>query len=914
MKRLNVPQELKGPWDSLLILTFGAQLDFFENALARQLADRCRNRVILCDGAQYHEICDQVLRSPGFVRHMNQRYLVAGVSGPSGCAHAKCVLLVNREEGRLLVGSGNLTLQGYARGHELFTRYEYKPESPDRLAEFAAVRRAVDRMGELGWFQPEALSQIREMWERAPWIRASTASDSAVRTNLETPFIDQFVELVGGEPVDVLHVMAAFHDEREAALERLLEQLAPQLCRIYYQPEQTSADPDALSAVLSRWGGQTEVIAYSAKGAKGAESYCHAKVFVADTSARSVCLQGSANLSQVALLRSASSGNFEMANLLVGGRGEYGHVFETLQLKKPSTDLAKLKLALRRDETEQKRSDVWTLTAAAADGDRLTVYTSGEPPAKEFYALTVGDQRFLMRLQTATGERLVFLVDAALRPAFDIPLALRLVWLDAGGGEHTSNSVVVCNVGRLQRTIDARVASRSAQAFGGLELNDEEIEQLVVEMAAGLLQDKADAFRVAAATRPASRPQEPGAPATALDEIDWDAVRSSHRYQQYLSGRHAVHSQGSLLSALLGSINSQFRGIVTPASEAALEVGISVLVDPKLVEEEERADGLDEAAAVGQSELIQRREEERGRHLWAVLRNFINRFVAGTFDPIFSLQMGPEVVVKNYRVMLHLLTLLLDRTATRPEFDSEFLVRTTDEFVVTMLLQYLPRLEPPYDADAQKLLEENTAVAGTLVALALAAGVSERIGATELLRKTRDALREALESEMLPLDRRVRSEMSEALPQVGKTLRSMSEGLECLARAANWGTSADLRGRVAAALGIHPSALLFERSQLSRDGETMNTSSLLLSGSGLRPTREQLLAGLAEWARANKADLYRISLPGAPTAYGERRLELFYDPATKTVEYWDGRIPAVELKAPASQWDERLASLQKPNE
>ena len=123
MNELQLPEQLKGPWHHALVLTYGADIPFFENALWRQFSTRCRNKIILADGQCYLEACANYARS-GLVRHLNQRYVAEGIFAPHA-AHAKFILLTNSERGRLLVGSGNLGWQGYASGGELFTQYEY---------------------------------------------------------------------------------------------------------------------------------------------------------------------------------------------------------------------------------------------------------------------------------------------------------------------------------------------------------------------------------------------------------------------------------------------------------------------------------------------------------------------------------------------------------------------------------------------------------------------------------------------------------------------------------------------------------------------------------------------------------------------------------------------------------------------
>ena len=136
MNHLELPSQLKGPWQHALILTYGADLPFFENALWRQFSGRCRNKIILADGQRYLEACMHYAQN-GLVRHLNHLYVTEGIF-TSHAAHAKLILLTNSTQGRLLVGSGNLSWQGYASGGEQFSLYEYNAEDDIRAETFNA--------------------------------------------------------------------------------------------------------------------------------------------------------------------------------------------------------------------------------------------------------------------------------------------------------------------------------------------------------------------------------------------------------------------------------------------------------------------------------------------------------------------------------------------------------------------------------------------------------------------------------------------------------------------------------------------------------------------------------------------------------------------------------------------------------
>ena len=112
MNEIGIPDQLAGEWQHALFLTYGVEIPLFEGALWRQLAPGCRNKVILADGQRFLAACSSYAQ-PGLVRHLNHLYVADGVLHQFS-VHAKAILLTNETSGRLMVGSGNLGMQGIA--------------------------------------------------------------------------------------------------------------------------------------------------------------------------------------------------------------------------------------------------------------------------------------------------------------------------------------------------------------------------------------------------------------------------------------------------------------------------------------------------------------------------------------------------------------------------------------------------------------------------------------------------------------------------------------------------------------------------------------------------------------------------------------------------------------------------------
>ena len=102
--RMRIPTLLDAAWDSALIMTYGADLEFYEQHIL-PLLNRSRNRVIFSDGRQTaRRLTDANDRVQ--LRGVNRTYVIAPIRA-NRAAHAKLIMLLSEDQGLLAVGSGN---------------------------------------------------------------------------------------------------------------------------------------------------------------------------------------------------------------------------------------------------------------------------------------------------------------------------------------------------------------------------------------------------------------------------------------------------------------------------------------------------------------------------------------------------------------------------------------------------------------------------------------------------------------------------------------------------------------------------------------------------------------------------------------------------------------------------------------
>ena len=325
---LHLPELIQGRWASAVVLTYGAELTFFQRYLAPQLS-QVPLRLILTDGSHLPDLMRSAAEEPELSRQVNRSYIVAPIRHPRA-AHAKIILLSGPSTGRLLIGSGNLGPQGYTTPGELWHVYRYDEANTEHLREFAVVRDLIDMLGQDGLLDPPVLEVLAQTWRRSPWIHATPTSTSTpaqpatIRHNRDVPLARAFVDAIAalGQPVQILTVYAPFYDSDAGALAYLLQQLKPRRVRVLLRHD-TSVEASALGRTLQTASFEL----FDVKVITDECTYLHAKWLHASTADHEVLLTGSANLSRPALLNTWTEGNIEAGVLQVRPRGGFDHLY-----------------------------------------------------------------------------------------------------------------------------------------------------------------------------------------------------------------------------------------------------------------------------------------------------------------------------------------------------------------------------------------------------------------------------------------------------------------------------------------------------------------------------------------------------------------------------------------------------------
>ena len=428
---MKIARSFNSRWTSFFATTYSIELEFFDEYLFRRLGEPPLNSTILIDAGTHARLWtnggDQARR----LRRVNRDYLLRPVLFGHGAFHPKTYLMGNVSEGRLLVGSGNLTLAGVERGREVFS--EFRSTEPDDMGSIHSWRQWMDGIVERLADEEVTYRWLRLRRECGDWLEGDGAGSRFIGTG-ERSILDQFADGIDG-PVDELHVMAPFYDREALALKTLLDRFRPARLHLYLGAR-TSVHGPALAAVVADFDGQVSLLEIDPL------EFVHAKLIGIIVNNHSHLLVGSANLSQAALLGTGESWvNVEACVAVELSAEEMRQAFMPPEHCWQETSADRItELEFSGDE-RPLGLPVHLKAARPEPNGRVTIDATGAIPADA--ELTAGGQGQPIKEATTVA-----------------PLALPgeggvLVWLRTADGSDLSNRVPLDDRRRLERLVGA---------------------------------------------------------------------------------------------------------------------------------------------------------------------------------------------------------------------------------------------------------------------------------------------------------------------------------------------------------------------------------------------------------------------------------------------------------------------------
>ncbi|MEV7604186.1 hypothetical protein AB0N65_01925 [Paenarthrobacter sp. NPDC089322] len=706
---LVLPELLQGQWSSSLILTYGADLGFFEHRLAGQLA-RVPLRLVLGDGRRLGEKLAEAATTGQRLRMANRSYLAAPIRH-SRAAHAKLILLLGPREGVLVVGSGNLGHDGYASPGELWHVFRYHEEQPQHLDEFASARALIEGLAIRELLDPPTVDLLQTLWGMAPWLPTAPMASAAVRHNLDQPLIDQLAAVVDW-PVREIITHAPFHDPECAALERLVELFTPERLRVLVSRD-TSVDPKRLVSALSKTtNAALEIIEVASDPA----AYIHAKWIHLKGDTAETILTGSANLSRSALLRTAHDGNVEAGIITTVDPGGFAAIYDQLR-HSDVTDATAIGLTFRSTEETVEASAHPVVLWSRLDGRRLTIMFDRAVDDELELVISAFSAGVMWTRKRLNGQIVEFdLNDESAAVVAEGGALTIQIGKDASKPSYSWPYQLAAIRGRLQKA-----GSRDQlQQIGNLPDRDADLYALLQELESSLVFDPVSAWRVA---QPGSQPAASSGIGEVIswEDLDWSRVRRDPRFTGYLKSGRSTGEPLTDIQLILAAIAGRLGdlGVETTTAGAGAEDD-SELADEGTQDASEIAEDIENEL---DDELARRSLNVTTRTRMAYNR-FVKRYTAATGDRAFTDELGPIVSAKNAAIFSNLLASLLERGAVDPN------LAVKAQVVIWRLIWGTPdapglltNLEADERTQVDKLLEDTNVRATTLRAIARTSGL-----------------------------------------------------------------------------------------------------------------------------------------------------------------------------------------------
>lgn len=355
----NIFQDLPAnKFHSAVFTSFTMDLSHFDNQVLRVLQEKkvCSFNILM-DQRQLDKYIDFAIPS---VNHVGKEYSVTGILS-QGAFHPKLSLFIGEKDLLLLYGSGNLTVPGLGKNHEVFSGLYAKEEDQTQmpliieawsfiLRHCRNVDGYVRRRVENEIVENSTLLRQKVKYIPHSFINIDKSLSAALLYNEENDSIfHQMVNLIPFDEISLVTVVSPYYDVDGSALLGLLKEAPNAKMEVLLQQE-CQLPPNKIKKDK-----RIRFIDFDMTERGGDKSYngfaftpfLHAKIFHFKTKSGEYCVIGSANATEAALGVNGKAKNEEFCVLLYSSNR---HFLKELGLTKRET------LEMKVTEIERKSS------------------------------------------------------------------------------------------------------------------------------------------------------------------------------------------------------------------------------------------------------------------------------------------------------------------------------------------------------------------------------------------------------------------------------------------------------------------------------------------------------------------------------------------------------------------------------
>lgn len=416
-------------YEACILCSYGLGLHFFENYLMNlEGLYSCEQITVFTDYMTY----EGFMQGGYQPRWLNRKYLVIPLQ-TTGVFHSKLYMLASESKATIAVGSANLTRGGIASNLELLSYFEISEQNTTYAV---LLQRCLDYARQLGHLSNSkvAIDQIDTFTRICHrFLKAGQDVEPLFVHNLETPVLPTLIQHVQEQDIDKVQILSPFFDRQLAPLQVLRKAFPGADIEIYVQQHKSNFPVDTQKELI---GNSTlRMYVYHA-----IERYMHGKAILFHAKDKIWLFTGSANFTRPALLKTASTGNYEIG--LLGTIDK-----ETaIAILSPAETTAKQEASIQaikvdnRQEFPPKHPIIHYILEAILEDNQIRMFVNTEIPVQEFQPRTI-------RLSDNTGHlheepfnhNLRLVVDKGVRKRVPGKIAVQILGVDQQGQRRESN-------------------------------------------------------------------------------------------------------------------------------------------------------------------------------------------------------------------------------------------------------------------------------------------------------------------------------------------------------------------------------------------------------------------------------------------------------------------------------------------
>lgn len=336
-------------YDLTIALTYSFDPVFFENVVLHDLRIGGSGSIVIAGDP--HEVDSAITNSQLALEHLGRRYMLSPATHSNGAFHPKLMLRLGREDGQVLLGSGNLTSGGWGGNRELGTFWKIGPNHDDQGHWIISLLATIE-----SWCSGERERDAISRAKLIPWIENLISEESealppVLYSQTGSTLAQQLAARWSGRRFKKLFLATGSSDDRGAMLRWAHDTFGVTQVVLAGTPSALSLEPKRLEKLPC----DVRIKAFE-------EGLLHAKFYWFDGPDGPAAVFGSANCSAAAwLLDPGNGGNIE--TLVCFDEPERADFSEILSLfsgktADPSSVLVKQKTEDEPDDADDDAGEV----------------------------------------------------------------------------------------------------------------------------------------------------------------------------------------------------------------------------------------------------------------------------------------------------------------------------------------------------------------------------------------------------------------------------------------------------------------------------------------------------------------------------------------------------------------------------